>query len=52
MSGQNEFWLAQQAKWPEIGQWPAAISSSAQRQSINVKTTMWKRIHVIVHMLV
>ena len=28
MSGQSEFWLDKCGKWPEIGQWPAAISSS------------------------
>ena len=28
MSGQSEFWPDKCGKWPEIGQWPAAISSS------------------------
>ena len=29
MSGQSEFWPDKWAKWPEIGQWAGAISSSA-----------------------
>ena len=28
MSGQNSLWPDKCGKWPEIGQWPAAISSS------------------------
>ena len=28
MSAQSEFWPDKCGKWPEIGQWPAAISSS------------------------
>ena len=28
MSGQSEFWPDKCGKWPEIGQWPAAISTS------------------------
>ena len=30
MSGQNSLWPDKCGKWPEIGQWPAAISSSVQ----------------------
>ena len=38
MSGQSEFWPDKCGKWPEIGQWPAAISTSEMFGMTMMKT--------------
>ena len=41
MSGQSEFWPDKCGKWPEIGQWPAAISSSGVLLESTLGNSTW-----------